>query len=81
MQPVQTPYGTLEWSGDLAEKTPVTITRDGASTVVPLERIISMTNGAVLPYLPGSEPTPVAASVAPRDLRRELARRRVRRAH
>lgn len=57
MASVETPIGRLQWDGDLTETTEVTIIKPsqtgGENThTAPLSRIIALTNGAVLPYLP-----------------------------
>lgn len=57
MSSIETPYGRLSWSGVLEEDTLVTVTKtrkDGEPIVndLPLSRMIAMTNGGILPYLP-----------------------------
>lgn len=49
-----TPFGRIAWEGELTETTPVTVTpRDGGDPqTMPLARLIALTNGAVIAYLP-----------------------------
>jgi len=53
MNRLDTPYGVLTWDGALNEVTEVTITPlNGQVQTVPLGRLIAMTNGAIIAYLP-----------------------------
>jgi len=46
---IETDYGTLSWSGPLNE---LTMVRLDGSEPQPLSRVIAMTNGGILEFLP-----------------------------
>lgn len=49
MVTLETPGGVLTWEGPLRDATPVSV--DGRAPI-PLERLVALTNGEVLAYLP-----------------------------
>ena len=56
MASVETPYGRLQWEGELLESSTVTVIREHngspQATEVRLSTLIAQTNGGILPFLP-----------------------------